>query len=554
MNEAFVAWQHRFSQEPFPVVEQLRAAVTRWGRVPPNDLERIAEEAGRPVAAVTGTSSFYADLNSGRGRRHVRVCEGTSCFVSSGGRSVDTAESVLAVARGGCSRDGSVSLQPVHCLGYCYASPAALDDDQPRTGPRIDEQLTRQPRSADTAPPIPYTTASSRSVTLAGLTGEEAPWSVWPDVLTRRLPEEVRAEVAAAGLRGRGGAEFPVATKWRSAARGEEPRFVVANGDEGDPGSYCDRLLMENDPHRVLEGLALACFAVGAHDGFVFVRSEYSAAAAQLRTAVAEASSAGHLGQHVHGSSFDLHVRIVDGAGSYVAGEETALLHALEGLRGSVRPRPPYPTDRGFAHHPTVINNVETLAAVPWVLRHGGTAYARLGTPEETGTKLVCLSQLFRNPGVYEVELGVPLRFLVEELGGGLRDGRALRAVQVGGPLGGFLAPDEAGTPLSAGALAERGVALGHGSIVAIDGSVSADDLLHHVWTFAEAESCGACTPCRVGTRRGLELVERDSGEHLLECQDRLLEVLATGSLCAFGRGVPGAVRSLVRVYEDELR
>ncbi|MGH3390681.1 MAG: NAD(P)H-dependent oxidoreductase subunit E [Actinomadura sp.] len=573
-REAFVEWQRRFGRAGLSALDRLREVKDARGDVCDDDLRRIAEELRLPLAAVAGAASFYADLaGGGHGRRHIRVCEGTSCFVATGGRHVAQAEAAFGVKCGACAPDGSLSLQGVYCLGYCYASPAALDGRVPRVGPGLGgllpqppvagaaRQATRPepPAPSGSAPAAPYRSVSSRSVVLVGLIGEEGAWEVWPDVVSAGSSREVFAEVAAAGLRGRGGAEYPVAAKWEAAARGSPPRYVVANADEGDPGSFCDRLLMESDPHRVLEGLALAGFAVGARQGLVFVRSEYPAAVDRMRAAVAEARAGGHLGTGIHGSGFDFDITVVEGAGSYVAGEETALLHALEGLRGSVRARPPYPTGSGFLGCPTVVNNVETLAAVPWVVRHGGAAYARLGDPRETGTKLVCLSERFRRPGVYEVEFGVPLRYLVEELGGGVREGCTLRAVQVGGPLGGFLAEDQLDTPLLAAALTDAGVALGHGSLVAVDADVRPDDLLRHVWSFAASESCGACVPCRVGTRRGLELAERISEtapaqvRAALTSQERLAEVMAAGSLCAFGRNVPGAVRSLVKVYRDDL-
>lgn len=521
------------------VLQRLRAVLEQGGSIRRDDLRRIADELGWPVSAVTGAASFYADFTpAARGRRHVQVCQGTSCFVSAEGRQVTQAETALGVTCRRTSADDAVSLAGAYCLGYCYASPALLDDRQPRAGDEIDRML----HDPQPAAPVPFQQAARQSVLLAGLSGEESCWDAWSHVPSA---ERVVAEVATAGLRGRGGAEFPVASKWQAALRGPAPRYVVANGDEGDPGSFCDRLLMENDPHRVLEGLALTGFAVGARRGFVFVRSEYPVAVRRMRTAVQQARATGALGA-------DFDVDVIEGAGSYVAGEETALLHALQGLRGSVRPRPPYPASHGFAGAPTVVNNVETLAAVPWILRHGGAAYAQLGTSAETGTKLVCLSQRFRRPGVYEVEFGVPLRWIVDELGGGLREGRTLRAVQVGGPLGGFLAPQELDIPLLAGALAEAGVALGHGSLVAIDDSISPRELLRHVWAFADSESCGACTPCRVGTRRGLGLAERTpDGEPLPQDQQRILLAMAEGSLCAFGRGVAGAVRSLLRVFPE---
>ncbi|WP_232622182.1 NADH-ubiquinone oxidoreductase-F iron-sulfur binding region domain-containing protein [Rhodococcus rhodochrous] len=384
---------------------------------------------------------------------------------------------------------------------------------------------------------------------LAGLTGVAQPWQVWPEVVKTRTREDIRTELLRAGLRGRGGAGYPIAAKWADAAAGDPPRYVVANGDEGDPGSYCDRLLMERDPSRVLEGLALAAYGVGAQHAYVLVRSEYPAAVDALRAAVDEARHAGRLGHGVHGTEVDLDVSILVGAGSYVAGEETALLRSAQGLRGGVQVRPPYPTVRGLAGRPTVVNNVETLAAVPWIAQHGGLTYADLGLPEEKGTKLVSLNQLFRHPGVYEVEFGTSIRSIVETLGGGLRDGHVLRAVQIGGPLGGFLGPDDLDLPLSAPALAAAGAALGHGGIVAIDDTVGGQELLRHLWTFADAESCGACAPCRVGSRQGLRLCS--SPDHRPP-PERLLRTMERGSLCAFGRGIAGAVRSLLRVYASE--
>jgi len=558
-REGFVEWAARFGVDRTGVLDALRARARR-GPVEAADVREAAGELGYPVAAVAGAASFYADFAVPPGGRRLRVCEGTSCFVASGGGHVRRLGELVDRAPA-----GEVSLQRVRCLGFCYASPAALDDAVPRTGAELGGLLTpapagRLPRAQDlpdSAPPIPFRPAARNPVVLEGPAGGEEPWQAWPRAVAAGAPDRVIEQVALAGLRGRGGAEFPVAAKWSAAAREEPPRFVVANGDEGDPGSFCDRFLMERDPHRVLEGLALAGLAVGAEHGVVLVRSEYPAALARMRAAVDEAREAGHLGADVHRSGVSFDVEVVEGAGSYVAGEETALLHSLEGLRGGVRSRPPYPTSQGLFGRPTAVNNVETLAALPWIMRHGGAAYAELGGGRETGTKLVCLNERFRRPGVYEVEFGTPLSVLVEDLGGGLREGDTLKALQVGGPLGGLLPPDALDTPLLARALAEHGVPLGHGSLVAIGTGTTADSLLRHMWEFAVSESCGACAPCRVGTRRGAELAERigpDGGDPASAAElERLMDVMAEASLCAFGRGVPGSVRSLLRVYRDEL-
>jgi NADH:ubiquinone oxidoreductase subunit F (NADH-binding) len=292
----------------------------------------------------------------------------------------------------------------------------------------------------------------------------------------------------------------------------------------------------------VLEGPALAGLACGATAGIVYVRSEYPRARASLERAVADARSAGHLGTSIHGSGVDFDVSVVSGHGSYVAGEETSLLRSIAGLRGTVRVRPPYPTRQGLLGRPTAVNNVETLAAVPAILADGGAAYARLGQGPETGTLLVCLTERFARPGAYEVVLGTPLRALVEDIGGGLRDRAELRALQVGGPLGGFLAPAQLDLPLLESALGAAGASLGHGSLVAVDDSVSHAALLAHVWQFGAAESCGACTPCREGTRRGASDPPGTSRD------PALLDLMEQASLCAFRRRLPAAVRSLMAV------
>ncbi|WP_406054678.1 NAD(P)H-dependent oxidoreductase subunit E [Kribbella sp. NBC_00889] len=508
---------------------------------------QLATDHGLPAAAGSGPATFYADFTAPRGKRHIRICGAAACTAASAGTHVADIEATLGVAMDTCRDDGQVSLQEVRCLGYCYAGPAALDGDKAHAGQDLTGQLTGfRPRQD---PPISVQAACPQPVVTAGLVAGECSWSVWPEVVCTSDPVDVLAEVAAARLRGRGGAGFPAARKWAAARRYPPPRVVIANGDEGDPGSYVDRLLMEWDPDRVLEGLALASFAVEAEQAVIFIRAEYPRAHERVESAIGRAYADGHFGRNVHGSGRSLDVRVESGAGSYVSGEETALLNAIEGLRGVVRPRPPYPVEHGFGGRPTVVNNVETLATVPWIIRHGGAAYARFGTTEESGTVVACLSERFARPAAYEVESGTPVRHLVEDLGGGLRDGAVLRSIQVGGPLGGFLSPDDLDLPLSEAALSSRGAALGHAGIVAFDDRLTGADVLRHVWRFAAAESCGECSPCRVGTSRGLRLSELDATTDVVRARSDVLRTLASGSLCAFGRRVPAAIRSVVEVY-----
>ena len=326
----------------------------------------------------------------------------------------------------------------------------------------------------------------------------------------------------------------------------------MVNGAEGDPGSYIDKHLMEQSPELLLEGMALAAWAVGARHGIVFVRSEYPRSLPVLRAAVESARAEGHLGTDIHGSGLDFDVEVLEGAGSYVVGEETALLASAQGLRGTVSARPPFPAERGWHGKPTVVNNVETLCNVPFIARDGAEAYAALSPGATPGTKLVCLNERFSTPGVHEVRFGTPIARICEELGGGLRDGHEIKALQIGGPLGGILPAGKLGTPFDFDELAAEGCMVGHGSILAFDERTDMRALACHLLEFGADESCGKCFPCRIGLRRGLEMVERP-GPVDRDRLEALLETLELGSLCAHGGGMPAPIRSLITHFPDEL-
>jgi NADH-quinone oxidoreductase subunit F len=395
------------------------------------------------------------------------------------------------------------------CLGYCYSAPAALDDGAPCAGANLADQLLhRTPRSD---PAIPVFCDSPVPVITAGLLHEENPWAVWPRTAASADPTAVLDKVERSRHRGPGEG-FSTALKWRTALAGHARRTVHARGDEVEPGSYVGRMLMELDPHRLLEGLALACFAVGAEEGVVLVGSEYPTARRRLEEAVEAAYGAGHLGRDIRGSGFDLEVRVAESA----------------------------------SERPTLIEYVETLAAVPWIVRHGGDTFTRMGTTEETGTLVVSLSEGFTRPGAYEVQCGVSVRHVVQVLGKGLREGLALRALQVGGPLGGFLGPDDLDLPLSTAGLRSCDVSLGHAGIVALDDRVPGEELLRDLWSFMADE---ACDQCSTAARRALDLALRPDAPGASSARAEVLQSLCGGSRCALGRRAPAAVRSLVRVY-----
>ncbi len=383
-------------------------------------------------------------------------------------------------------------------------------------------------------------------------------WSVWQDLLKRQAdPGGVIGAIAAAGLRGRGGAGFPTARKW-AAARSQtaEPKYVVCNGDEGDPGAFMDRLVLEADPHRVIEGLAIAAYAVGASEGFLYIRAEYPLAVRNIRHALKEAEDRGFLGVDILGSGVHLRLEVREGAGAFVCGEETALIRSLEGLRGTPRLRPPYPVARGFRNRPTVINNVETLACVPWILRHGPEAFSSLGTPSSKGTKVFALAGKIRRGGLIEVPMGLTIAEIVNEIGGGVSEGRTFKAVQMGGPSGGCIPASLAGTPIDYDALPATGAIMGSGGLVVLDDRDCMVDIARFFLSFTQAESCGKCTFCRIGAKRMLEILERlCSGQGRdgdLESLEQLAGAVTQASLCGLGQTAPNPVLTTLRYFREE--
>ncbi|WP_142809647.1 formate dehydrogenase beta subunit [Tepidiphilus olei] len=370
-------------------------------------------------------------------------------------------------------------------------------------------------------------------------------------------PEEIVAAITASGLRGRGGAAFPAGIKWNTVR--EAPgnvKYVVANADEGDSGSFADRLIMEGDPFALIEGMTIAALAVGATQGYIYLRVEYPHAHATLERALATAYRAGYLGADVAGSGkrFDLEVRL--GAGAYVCGEETALLESLEGKRGMVRSKPPLPALRGLFGQPTLVNNVLTLATVPYILAEGAEAYQQLGAGRSRGTLPIQLAGNIARPGLIEQPFGISLREILYDYGGGSATGRPLRAVQVGGPLGAYVPAAHFDLPLDYEVFAAQGAVLGHGSIVAFDDTVDMARMARHALAFCAAESCGKCTPCRLGSTRGVEVMDDVLAGRQVETKLALLrdlgETMRLGSLCALGGMTPYPVLSALEHFPED--
>jgi NADH:ubiquinone oxidoreductase subunit F (NADH-binding)/NAD-dependent dihydropyrimidine dehydrogenase PreA subunit len=375
--------------------------------------------------------------------------------------------------------------------------------------------------------------------------------------LTQMSPEQVIEEVLNSGLRGRGGAGFPTGRKWTFARQAPgTPKYVICNADEGDPGAFMNRSLLEGDPHAVLEGLSIAGYAVGADRGFVYVRAEYPLAVERIRKAIQASRERGMLGQNIFGGGFDFEIEIRLGAGAFVCGEETALMKSIEGQRGMAWPRPPYPAQKGLRDRPTTINNVETLASVPLILRRGWDWYTGLGTPKSKGTKTFALTGKVNNTGLVEVPMGTTLRELIFDIGGGIRDGRQFKMVQTGGPSGGCIPASMVDTPVDYESLQAAGSIMGSGGLVVMDDRNCAVDIAHYFLSFTKTESCGKCPPCRVGIARMLEILEHiKAGQGTLEDLDRLeclAQIVKDGSLCGLGQTAPNPVLTTLRYFRDE--
>ncbi len=483
----------------------------------------------KTVSHHPSIESFYH--LAGAGIEH-SLCRGMACYVA---RHLNW----------GRWRRAESQIPPVYCLGKCYIAPASSDEQAyPAIEVRAPEGVVLARAAAGGARTL------NEYEQLGGyLALEQA---------LKTPAEAIIGAIETSGLRGRGGAGFPTGKKWRAVfSRQSDQKYVIANSDEGDPGAYIDRLLMEYDPHCLIEGLTIAAYAVGASKGYIYVRSEYPEAIARLQDAISDARTKGFLGENILGSHFSFDITLTSGRGSYVCGEETALLNSIEGRRPEVRVRPPYPTERGLFQKPTLVNNVETLATVPWIVRRGGDAYHRFGFSKSRGTKVVSLNSLFNRPGLYEVEFGIPVRSIVEEIGGGLRTG-TIKGVIIGGPLAGIIPPNLLDTPFGFEELHAIGGAVGHGGVVAFDEHTSMAELVHHIFDFGAFESCGKCTPCRLGDRR-IERIFRKilkSGNASVkdgaEWQQIILALRQT-SLCGLGSGLAEFAESALRYYGEEL-
>lgn len=530
-------------------------------------LREIADDLGLSTGFVRGVASFYSMLSEKpRGQHIIRVCESPPCQLAGAKGLVEELSALLDIPPGGTTADGLFTLELSSCLGACAEAPAIEIDEALYTGVQKEQLpaiLAEVKKSAWTGPRPSLVDVFGAPRRL--LNGESSSTIQPRDrdyaglryALGELSPDDVLDRVTESGLRGRGGAGFPTGRKWgftRGAAG--EPKYIVCNADEGEPGTFKDRVLMEFTPHQVIEGMILAGYAVGAEQGYIYIRGEYAEAIRRVNAAIEAARTAGYLGERILKAPFSFDIKVHQGAGAYVCGEETSLLESMEGKRGIPRLRPPYPATNGLWGRPTVINNVETLANVPFIIREGVKEFRRFGTPSSPGTKLYPLSGAVDRPGIVEAEMGTTLRALIFEHGEGMAEEKEFQAALVGGAAGVFLDEDGLDIPLEYDILAERDAVLGSGAVLVLDKGCEPTPLLEGILHFFAHESCGQCVPCRIGTTRLVELMSRLKNTGTREDFKLMLRIaknMRQTSLCPLGQSCYPLLKSAVEVFKEDI-
>ncbi|MDY2914105.1 MAG: NADH-ubiquinone oxidoreductase-F iron-sulfur binding region domain-containing protein [Candidatus Enteromonas sp.] len=547
-------------------------------------MERISTLAALTEAHGKCEACLKAKYDGSTGKRAVVICGGTGC-IANHSKEIQEELARLIVE---CHLQDKVTLNHVGCFGLCSQGPfikiypentlyravkvsdvrRIVEEDlvghrivedllyvDPQTGQRIPKQedinfYKKQVKVALHGVSVINPNSIEESLGCDGFKGLKR-------ALFEMTPNEVIEEVIKSGLRGRGGGGFPTGVKWRFAANVEsDQKYIVCNGDEGDPGAFMDGSTLEGNPFSVIEGMMIAGYAFGASKGYFYVRAEYPVAVERLSIAIQECERVGLLGDNILGTDFSFHASIRLGAGAFVCGEETALLNSIEGKRGMPRPRPPFPAIKGLWGKPTCVNNVETLATVPYILRNGWEKFASMGTDRSKGTKVFSLAGKVNNVGLVEVPMGTTLRTLVFDIGGGIPNGKAFKAIQTGGPSGGCLTAKDLDTPIDYDTLVEKGSMMGSGGAIVMDEDNCMVDVAHFYMNFICDESCGKCTGCRIGTKRLFEMltdvVEGRGTDKTLEDMRALAEVIKNGALCALGQTAANPILSTMNNFPEE--
>ena len=527
--------------------EKLVEGAKGSGTPEPELLRDLAEEFLMGKAITYGSASFYDFLKPDHEGKKVHVCNGSACLL---------AGSQEGVVDGLKEEFKEEEIGHMCCLGRCYENSAFQLNGQNYSGSDINNlnEIISEPGKYDNS----YVIKSSLQEPV--LTAQPLKMDDFKSLfekISQKGADWALDEIKGSNIRGRGGAGFPMGFKFESAKNtAADQKYIVCNADEGDPGAFSDRYLLEEQPLSVLFGMLTAGLIVGATRGVLYIRGEYPESIKIINSAINDLEKAGLHGENILGSGVDFRFKVIEGAGAYICGEETALLSSIEGQRPEVRIRPPYPTQEGLFNKPTIVNNVETLAAIPFIIKEGGSSYAGKGTEKSSGTKLVSLDSFFNNPGMVEVDMGISFKELIYNIGGGFR--LPVKAVHVGGPLGGIVPVSKIeDLTLDFESFQNNGFLLGHAGVVSIPEDYPMVKYLEHLFDFTAVESCGKCFPCSIGSVRGREMFEAASeNDHKIDRQllDDLLETMEVGSLCALGGGLPLGVKNALQYFDEELK
>jgi NADH-quinone oxidoreductase subunit F len=525
--------------------EELGVSARSSGTPSVEKMEELADAFLMGKANVYGAATFYDFLKPENRGRKVYICSGSACMTA--GTQPALKEKLLLHFE-------ENEIGEMCCLGRCHENSSFHIGGKNYSGNAADDILSIKKDKIAIADKYNIA-AFGTPVLTAAFPGIHEYYSILEEAL-KKPADELLNELKTSGLRGRGGAGFPIAIKLESCKNeNSKQKFIVCNADEGDPGAYSDRYLLEEQPHAVLLGMMIAGYITGADTGIVYIRGEYPEAITITNNAIDELRQQDLLGKNILQSGFNFNFKVIAAQGAYICGEETALLSSIEGQRPEVRIRPPYPAQQGLFNKPTIVNNVETLACIPFIIKHGGTKFASIGIGHSTGTKLISLDGFFNKPGIYEVDMGTPLSVVTNDLGGGFR--LPVKALHIGGPLGG-LVPIEKINDLTVDfeSFSKNGFLLGHASVVCIPENFPVIKYLEHLFQFTAHESCGKCFPCRIGSTRGYEMLKKaQEDEYKIDRTlfNDLVETLENGSLCALGGGLPLPVKNALQYFETEL-
>ncbi len=526
--------------------EQIGILAKKEGTPNKEEMEKLADEFLIGKANVYGSASFYDFTREENKGKKVYVCNGSSCLTAG------TQDKLKATLHKNFKED---EIGEMCCLGRCHENASFHYEGKNYSGNAInqlDEIVKNKTTVTDT-----YETKSKGTPVLTEPVVEIGVFYTILKNALKKSPEELLAELKVSGLRGRGGAGFPMSFKLESCRNTPgDTKFVVCNADEGDPGAYSDRYLLEERPHSLLMGMVITGYIIGSHHGVIYIRGEYPESIDIIEAEIKKLYDKKLLGENILGSGFNFDFKVIRAMGAYICGEETALLSSIEGQRPEVRVRPPYPAQQGLFNKPTVVNNVETLACVPWIIREGGAKFAAIGRGKSTGTKLVSLDGFFNKPGIYEVDMGTHLSVVIDELGKGFKS--EIKALHIGGPLGGLVPMSKINElTVDFESFNQQGFLLGHASVVCLPTTYPMINYLEHIFQFTAHESCGKCFPCRLGATRGYELLNKArTTDYKIDktLLTDLLETMEIGSLCALGGGVPLPVKNALHYFESELK